>query len=139
MNEFTYEVKTVKRDRIGKARVFVWNAPEPELELPEPKERGVDPENDKAYDRFNRAVTRIWKSHLVAAMEAGLMPGGERVKPRFSKKAGCSCPCSPGFILDGTWGFVDYHVTVRTVEKVEKIETTQRVPAVRRKLVPLEG
>jgi len=136
MNEFTYEVKTVKRDRIGKARVFVWGAPEPELELPKPKERGVDPENDKAYDRFNRAQVRIWKAHLVAAMEEGLMPGGERVKPIFSRKAGCSCPCSPGFILNGTWGFVDYHVTVRTVKK---IETTRPIPAVRRKLLPLEA
>jgi hypothetical protein len=112
MKEFTYEVKTVKRDRPGKARVFIWGAPEPEITLPAPKERGVDVENDKIYDRYNRAWVRIRKAHLVAVMEAGLIPGGENVKPRFSKKAGCSCPCSPGFILEGTYGFEDYHVTM---------------------------
>lgn len=136
MNEFTYEVQTVKRDRPGKARVYVWDAPEPAIELPAPKERGVDPENDKAYDRFNKAQVRIWKAHLVAAMEAGLVPGGERVTARFSRKAGCSCTCSPGFILDGAWGFVDYHITVKMVEKAKPIKP---VPAVRRKLIPLDA
>lgn len=106
---FTYEVTTSPRDRFGKARVYVWDAPEPEITLPAPKERGVDPENDKAYDKFNRAVVRIQKAHLVAAMEQGLIPNVEGI--RFSKKAGCSCTCSPGFIIESV-GSVDYHLKV---------------------------
>lgn len=111
--EFTYEVKTSPRDKFDKSRIFVWGAPEPEITLPEPKFRGDDPENDKAYDRYNRAQVRIWKSHLVAAMEQGLVPKADDI--RFSKKAGCSCPCSPGFIIDA-WGLVDYYVIVKAVE-----------------------
>jgi hypothetical protein len=136
MSKFTYEVKTVKRDRPGKARVFVWNTADPDIELPEPTIRGEFPEVDKAYDRFNRAKVRIMKAHLAAAMEADLLPSGDRVKPRFSKKAGCSCPCSPGFILDGTFGFVDYHVTVH---EVKKVESPRPVPAAYRKLAALEN
>lgn len=108
--EFTYEVKTSPRERFGKARVFVWGAPEPEMELPAPTMRGEDVEVDKAYDRYNRAQVRIWKAHLVAAMEQGVVPNVEGI--RFSKKAGCSCPCSPGFIVD-KFGSVDYHITVK--------------------------
>ena len=48
--------------------------------------------------------------HLVAAMEQGVVPNVEGI--RFSKKAGCSCPCSPGFIVD-KFGSVDYHITVK--------------------------
>lgn len=116
--EFTYEVKAISRDRAGKARVFVWGAPEPDdSNLPAPKERGVDPENDKAYDKHNRAVVRIQKAHLVAAMELGLLPSTEEL--RFSRKAGCSCPCSPGFIANIREGY-DYHITVKTVEVTEE-------------------
>lgn len=118
INEFTYEVKTSRRDRFGKARVYVWGAPEPEMTLPAPKERGVDPANDKAYDRYNRAVVRIEKSHLVAAMELGLIPNVEKI--RHSLKAGCSCTCSPGFIIE-SWGNVDYHLTVKQVENVTQL------------------
>ena len=31
-------------------------------------------------------------------------------KARWSQKAGCSCPCSPGFIID-TEGWEDVHVS----------------------------
>jgi len=31
------------------------------------------------------------------------------VKARWSQYAGCSCPCSPGFVLSGVYG-VDIHV-----------------------------
>lgn len=40
------------------------------------------------------------------------------IKARWSQKAGCSCGCSPGFILDrkvqldGTWRGNDIHVTI---------------------------
>lgn len=121
--EFTYEVSKTRRERLGKARIFVWNAPEPDMTLPAPKERGVDPENDKAYDKYNKAVIRIQKAHLVAAMEQGLIPETEEL--RFSRKAGCSCPCSPGFIANIREGY-DYHLTVKVVqEKPLEVATTK--------------
>lgn len=133
--EFTYEVTTSPREKFGKSRVFVWGAPEPEMILPAPKERGVDPENDKAYDRYNRSLVRIQKAHLIAAMEAGLIPGDERMTARFSRKAGCSCSCSPGFILEDAWGLVDYHLTITTVE------ATTEAPSelVSKKLAAIKG
>ena len=35
----------------------------------------------------------------------------DHLKFRWSQKAGCSCPCSPGFIISGNSGS-NYHITV---------------------------
>lgn len=105
---FTYEVTTRPRERYGKARVFIWGAKEPNIELPAPKMKGEDPENDKAYRDFNKKFVANMRICLEAAQAAGDIPNE---KLRFSAKAGCSCPCSPGFILD-KHSSVDYFVTV---------------------------
>jgi hypothetical protein len=115
--QFTIKVTTSPRERHGKARVYVWNAPEPKIELPAPTVRGVDLEVDKAYDRYNRSLVRIMKSWAVEAQEQGLIPEGTL---KFSNKAGCSCLCSPGFILSDTWSDVDYHVTLTEATPVEE-------------------
>lgn len=36
-------------------------------------------------------------------------------KARWSQKAGCSCGCSPGFVVDGSWELMDKNVFV-TIE-----------------------
>jgi hypothetical protein len=105
---FTYDVTTRPRDRFGKARVYVFGAEEPNIELPAPKFKGEDPENDKAYRDFNRKFAANMKAYAILAQENGEVPNA---KLRFSAKAGCSCPCSPGFILD-KHSSVDYYITV---------------------------
>jgi hypothetical protein len=65
--------------------------------------RGDDPENDKAWRAYNRAELNAMKlklSRVSAVLELafGKEPGAAW---SFSRKAGCSCPCSPGFILRG--------------------------------------
>lgn len=51
------------------------------------------PEVDKAWDRHNRAYVKA----QTAALNAVAHLTGV-TKARFDKHAGCSCPCSPGFI-----------------------------------------
>lgn len=117
--EFTYEVTATPRDKAGKSRVYVWDAPDPDIALPAPTIRGEVPEVDKAYGRYNRAVVRIQKAHLVAAMEQGLLPDIQGI--RHSVKAGCSCTCSPGFIIDTHTGF-DYHLKITVIEEAEALK-----------------
>lgn len=59
--------------------------------------RGEDPENDKAWDRFNRLQVRLIKEPVRAWLDAH---GMSDVKVNWSRKAGCSCGCSPAFIAD---------------------------------------
>lgn len=42
----------------------------------------------------------------------------EGTKARWSQRAGCSCPCSPGFILD-LWTREDFFVDVELVADAE--------------------
>lgn len=71
--------------------------------LPSPKDRGEDPANDKAYDEYNRAYLKAARVEVRAVLDALVAGGLLREVPKFSfsRKAGCSCPCSPGFIIDG--------------------------------------
>jgi len=55
--------------------------------------RGDYPEVDKAWDQFNRAFVK-GQSMVLAAVAH--LTGVDEV--RFDKRAGCTCPCSPGFI-----------------------------------------
>lgn len=70
--------------------------------LPQPKTRGEDAENDKAYDAYNRAYIKAWREQVVKAFTALTefgAPANALDGMRFSRKAGCSCPCSPGGVL----------------------------------------
>jgi hypothetical protein len=52
--------------------------------------------------------TQVYKSILPDIFQALGVP----VKPvRWSQYAGCTCPCSPGFIIEGDYG-MDYWITV---------------------------
>ena len=62
---------------------------------------------DNLANRRSRPVDK-YKSLLpdiVAALEL------EPRKVKWSQYAGCTCPCSPGFIMDHSQG-KDYHVTI---------------------------
>ena len=58
--------------------------------------RGEDPENDKAWDAYNRAELKAMRTAIKGAFaEAGLTVPGTF---GFSRKAGCSCGCTAGFV-----------------------------------------
>lgn len=65
-------------------------------------------------NRKDRPYTAYRKEVIPNVMKM-LGIGGD-VKVRWSQRAGCSCPCSPGFIVEGgeSWkiGQKDIHVTV---------------------------
>ena len=101
-----FSIKTVKHEprRLGagsKTRIYVW-----------PKDESV---MENLTNRRDRPV-EVWRPiALAAANMCGLHPKGRTVAEviAWSQKAGCSCGCSPGFIVKGPWrpGF-DIHVTV---------------------------
>lgn len=96
----------MNRDRNKKARLYYSNHGVMEQaygEHPPYSRIGDDPENDKAWRKYNRAETELAR----AAIEAAFPTFG---KSSFSRYAGCSCPCSPGFIsqsLIGGEGWID--------------------------------
>lgn len=62
--------------------------------------RGDFPEIDKMWDVMNRAIVDHKRTIANEAAEAlGIEPSMS-----FSRKAGCSCGCSPGFILKAITG-----------------------------------
>jgi len=69
-----------------------------------PQPRGQRPEVDKLFDQLNRQVVKNQKKVALAAIAKipALAELIEDCKMTFSKKAGCSCGCSPAFILDQT-------------------------------------
>lgn len=58
---------------------------------PEYGRQGVDPVADAAWKVYNKLEIKNMKEIFQAAISA---------KGHFSRKAGCSCGCSPGFLLD---------------------------------------
>lgn len=108
--QFHYEER---RDYDKTTRVYPWELDRAfpdlaasEAALPTPKERGEDPENDKAYDRHNRLYARLARQVAKNAIdklvelgkiEAPLVP----LKLSYSRFAGCSsCPCSGGVVVN---------------------------------------
>lgn len=77
------------------------------LEHPPFSIKGEDAASDKAWRVYNRAELKAMNAKLMEA-DAALAAGGyfaswnETAKWSFSRKAGCSCGCSPGFVLDGS-------------------------------------
>jgi hypothetical protein len=62
---------------------------------------------DNLMNRRDRPINDFKRMAVVALHDLGLVYD----KISWSQKAGCSCGCSPGFILDGNWS-QDVHVTV---------------------------
>lgn len=87
--------------RISKTRIYT-SVTEQEvkeqygLDRPEYTIHGEDPENDKAWKKYNRAEVAIMKTKVTNVLHSFVDYDGVTVK--FSRTAGCSCPCSPGFI-----------------------------------------
>lgn len=65
--------------------------------------RGAYPEIDKMWDEHNRQIVAAKRDLFLAALRAGDptwtgLSAGDKLT--FSRKAGCSCGCSPGFITN---------------------------------------
>jgi hypothetical protein len=71
----------------------------------------------KAWRRWLRSEIKLTKERVIPALEVHFGCPIDPSQLRFSAKAGCSCGCSPGFIIDGTGGRtwnVDTWVNVAT-------------------------
>lgn len=79
-----------------RTRVHVYGEDKPAIAEPLMSFRGENPEIDRAWDKYNREVIKN-KRALVAKADLEML---RDVKLRFSRKAGCSCSCSPGFIAE---------------------------------------
>lgn len=83
------------REWIKQTRIYVW--PQGESIM------------DNLQNRRQRPYTTYKKEVIPAVLEAmGMAPD---TKVRWSQYAGCDCPCSPGFIVDGD-SRRDVHVDV---------------------------
>lgn len=84
-------------------------------------EKGKFPEVDKLYAQLNREYAKVAREIATEAVQKILVPGRQRdtISARFSRRAGCSCPCSPGVILsqvvrvDSTSAPVDIWISLK--------------------------
>jgi hypothetical protein len=61
---------------------------------------------DNLQNRKSRPYNEYRKQVMPAVIKALGLPAGTKVK--WSQYAGCSCPCSPGFIVEGVVGKTVY-------------------------------
>ena len=68
--------------------------------------RGDHPAMDKAWDAFNSIIidSKTADLKIVLSKVAEQLPMYKDAQLQFSRKAGCPCGCSPGFILKGVPG-----------------------------------
>jgi len=82
------ELREIRKDASKATRVYVWPKGETILENLE--------------NRRERPYT-VYRKEVIPAVLAKLgLPSDTKV--RWSQYAGCSCPCSPGFIIDADRG-----------------------------------
>lgn len=89
-----------------KPRIYLsGSAIDPEWEHPPYSLKGEDAANDAAWRKYNREEVRLQKALAERGLAALKQTEGFRLfgsgELRFSRKAGCSCGCSPGMLLDG--------------------------------------
>jgi hypothetical protein len=77
--------------RSTKHIVFVGGNPDPSMPMPPYSIKGQDPANDAAWRAYNNREIAIMRAAAAEALEL------DPAEFRFSRKAGCSCGCSPGF------------------------------------------
>ena len=108
VNGLKFQVKVqVKQNSAQTTKCYVFDAPEPEdfnlMERPPFGPRGDDAILDAAWDAYNKLELAIHRELLGQVMDG---------KWSFSRKAGCSCGCSPGFIRKDEKTAEEYFVSV---------------------------
>ena len=83
------------KEWVKQTRIYIWPQGESVLQNLE--------------NRRQRPYTTYKKEVIPAVLEKMGMPADTKL--RWSQYAGCSCPCSPGFIVDGH-SLHDVHVTI---------------------------
>lgn len=84
-----FEKRPNRDSRRSKTRIYVWAEKESVLE--------------NLANRRSRPH-QLYKKHVMAEiLERANLPVVTKV--RWSQTAGCSCGCSPGFIVDGSYGW----------------------------------
>jgi hypothetical protein len=99
------ETKHFYPDKQKHTIVSLFGAPDPE-ELnfngiacrPEPSIKREDPVNDKLWRKYNKAEKILQMELMKEAVRKGLMEEEVLQDLTFSRKAGCSCGCSPGWV-----------------------------------------
>lgn len=88
--------------------------------------RGEFPALDKAWDAYNASIVLLKRSILDEALAAlssthpqaaSWQASSKEIK--FSRKAGCRCGCSPGFVLPGLASHQDVTLFVQVAPKAE--------------------
>lgn len=67
-------------------------------EQPAQSSKGDDAELDKAWRKYNKAELKIQKQIINKAVEIGQLQESIAKELKWSRKAGCFCGCSPGWI-----------------------------------------
>lgn len=84
---------------------FTGNYGDDQYDIPikeDPARTVEDDVRSAMYDGWKRATLKVAGERLVSLLQvafAGTAWAYEGDAPRFSQTAGCSCPCSPGFVL----------------------------------------
>jgi hypothetical protein len=111
---FVVQFRPKDRDRtwkFGKVRVFVSGEDEPTFDHPGfGSVRGDGSDEDRAWKRYNREELRLQRELVAQAYVAVPELAADLGGLSFSRKAGCSCGCFPGFIAEGR-GTQDVWVT----------------------------
>lgn len=74
--------------RATKMRIYFWPVGETILE-------NVQNRRGRPYNEFRKMIPEILRRHQFDEHAI------HTAHPKWSQKAGCSCGCSPGFIIDG--------------------------------------
>ena len=64
---------------------------------PEYSRKGENPELDKAWGKYNKVEVNIQKQLIDHAVSHGMIEEDLAKELKWSRKAGCSCGCSPGW------------------------------------------
>lgn len=84
------------------SRAYVsFDSSEIKMEMPAYSVKGEDAALDAAWRRYNRLEREAMLAKLDELKAEIAKLAGFDVTWKFSRRAGCSCPCSPGFIASG--------------------------------------
>lgn len=95
---------------------------------PEYSIKGENPDNDKLWKKYNRFEVATQKKLIEKAIELKLIPEDVLEGLSFSRKAGCSCGCSPGW-KSRDYGYRDVWISLTspTKERQRKQDKEQAV------------
>lgn len=91
---------------------------------PEWSIKGENPANDKLWKKYNKFEIAIQKKLIEKAIERKMLPENILNGLSFSRKAGCSCGCSPGWKAKD-WVRRDIYISLTAPSKQAEREKQQ--------------